>query len=321
MKGIFLRKKFCGWLLVLFLCGLFFIGLYFLLNAADSKATDKILSFLIVGGLICLAAIASWLLNFRAFICVDENYIKAKYHWFGKIDCKISDVDFAVARVNTLIIQLKDGKCHTIMGIENPWELSSVIRRNMSFEVTEKSEMLIEKLNNLKSAKKNAITYVCFGTALMFINIFIAVFLTGEKDLYEFSQTDWIIFAVMGGIETVTIILTFYFAQKAGKNNLPIEKMQYAIKKSIIETAPLLPGNVIKVFTNEDYTGRITFFGFPNEKTVYYTVEQVAPDYTLVKIYDSEIFESFEMLSDQVEALLDITKSFERELLITAQRF
>ena len=251
MEGMFLRKKFNVWLFLLFLCGLAFIGMYIFLNIVDPTATSKLLTFLIVGIMICLVVIPSWLLNSGAFIHIDEDSIKAKYHWFGKIDCKLSDVVFAVARVNTLIIQLKDGKTHTIMGIKNSWPLASIIRRNMSFEVTEQPETLNEKLNNLKANKKNGLIYVCSGVALMFVIIFITVFLTGEREIHEFSNIDWTIFAIMLATEIATAVATFYFAEKTGKNNIPIEKLQYEIQRRIIETQPLLPGFVIAVYTDE----------------------------------------------------------------------
>ena len=308
MEGMFLRKKFNIWLFLLFVCGLFFIGLYIFLNIVDPKATSELLTFLIIGILIILVVITSWLLNFGAFIHIDEDSIKAKYHWFGKIDCKLSDVVFAVARVNTLIIQLKDGKTHTIMGIENSWPLASIIRRNMSFEVTEQPEILMEKLNNLKATKKNGLIYVCSGVALMFVIIFVTVFLTGEREMHEFSNIDWTIFAIMCAIEIVTVIAIFYFAQKTGKNNIPIEKLHYEIQRRIIETQPLLPGNVIKVFADENYTVRLTFFGYPNQTSVYYAVQEFASDDTFFKSYESEIFENIEQLQGGFEALIDITE-------------
>ncbi len=307
MEGMFLRKKFNIWLFLLFLCGLAFIGMYIFLNIVDPEATSELLTFLIVGIMICLVVIPSWLLNLGAYIHIDETSIKAKYHWFGKIDCKLSDVVFAVARVNTLIIQLKDGKTHTIMGIENSWPLCSVIRHNMSFDVTEQPETLNEKLNNLKATKKNGLIYVCSGVALMFIIIFITVFLTGEREMYEFSNIDWTIFAIMCAIEIATGIATFYFAGKTGKNNIPIEKLQYTIQRRIIETQPLLPGFVIAVYTDENYTGRITLFGYPHDSAVYYSVQKLDPEYNLVQEYTSEIFESQEGLSEGFRSLIDIT--------------
>ena len=307
MDGVFLRKKFNGWLFLLFVCALFFIGLYIFLNIVDPKATSELLTFLIIGILIILVVIPSWLLNFGAFIRIDEDSIKAKYHWFGKIDCKLSDVVFAVARVNTLIIQIKDGKTHTIMGIENSWPLASIIRRNMSFEVTEQPEILMEKLNNLKATKKNGLIYVCSGVALMFIIIFITVFLTGEREMHEFSNIDWTIFAIMSVIELATVITTFYFARKTGKNNISIEKLQYEIQRRIIETQPMLPGFVIAVYTDENYTGRITLFGYPHDSAVYYSVQEFASDYTLFRAYTSDVYDSQEELPADFETLIDIT--------------
>ena len=308
MEGMFLRKKFNVWLFLLFLCGLAFIGMYIFLNIVDPTATSKLPTFLIVGIMICLVVIPSWLLNSGAFIHIDENSIKAKYHWFGKIDCKLSDVVFAVARVNTLIIQLKDGKTHTIMGIENSWPLASIIRRNMSFEVTEQPETLNEKLNNLKANKKNGLIYVCSGVALMFVIIFITVFLTGEREIHEFSNIDWTIFAIMLATEIATAVATFYFAGKTGKNNIPIEKLQYEIQRRIIETQPLLPGFVIAVYTDENYTGRITLFGYPNDSAVYYSVQAFASDYTLFRAYTSDVYDSQEELPANFETLIDITE-------------
>ena len=308
MEGIFLRKKFNIWLFLLFACGLFFIGLYIFLNIVDPGATSELLTFLIMGILIILVVIPSWLLNFGAFIHIDEDSIKAKYHWFGKIDCKLSDVTFAVARGNTLIIQLKDGKTHTIMGVENALPLASMIRRNMSFEVTEQPEVLMEKLNTLKSAKKKGLIYVCCGLVLMFINIFITVFLTGEREMHEFSNIDWTIFAIMVATEIATAVATFYFAGKTGKNNIPIEKLQYEIQRRIIETQPLLPGFVIAVYTDENYTGRITLFGYPNDSAVYYSVQAFASDYTLFRAYTSDVYDSQEELPANFETLIDITE-------------
>ncbi len=308
MEGMFLRKKFNIWLFLLFLCGLAFIGMYIFLNIVDPKATSELLTFLIAGIVICLVVIPSWLLNLGAYIHIDETSLKAKYHWFGKIDCNLSDIVFAVARVNTLIIQLKDGKTHTIMGIGNSWPLCSVIRRNMSFDVTEQPETLKEKLNKLKATKKNGLIYVCSGVAFMFIIIFITVFLTGAREMHEFTNIDWTIFSIMCAIEIATVIATFYFAQKAGKNNIPMEKLRYEIQRRSIETQPLLPGFVIAVYTDENYMGRITLFGYPNDSAVYYSVQEFAPDYTLLRTYTSDIYGSQEELPADFETLIDITE-------------
>ena len=142
----------------------------------------------------------------------------------------------------------------------------------------------------------------------MFITLFATIYLTGARDLDEFGKIDWIIFAIMCVMEILIIIITFSFALKIGKTNIPIEKLQYDIQRRIIETKPLLPGNVIKVVTDENYSGRITLYGYPNQDSVYYVVQNIASDFTLFKSYESEIFENVEQLQDGLEELIDITK-------------
>ena len=248
------------------------------------------------------------MLNFKAFFFIDKEHIKGKYRFFGKIDCSISDVVFALGRNGTLIIQLKDGKTHTITQIENAWRLASVIRRNMPFDVSDPPKTLIEELNKLKSGRKKGILCVFFGLALMFINIFITVFLTGEREMHEFNKTDWTVFTFMCAIEIATVVATFYFAGKAGKNNIPIERLKYCIQRTVIESYPLLPGFVIAVYADEDYTARITLFGYPQDSAVYYSVQNLDAEYNPVHQYTSEVFENQEGLSEEFSSLIDITE-------------
>lgn len=305
-NGVFKHNKANG--ITIILSGIFLIGLFIFIGFKDPDATlNGLLVGLVLGTLFGLIGTGFLLFNFKAFFYIDNGHIKGKYHYFGKINCNIGDVAFTLGRNQTLIIQLKDGKTYTIMGIENAWQLASIIRQNMPFEVAEQPETLIEELNKLKSSKKKGLVYVCFGLALMFINIFITVFLTNDREMHEFNITDWTVFAIMCVIEIVTVIVTFFFASKTGKNNVTIEKLKYSIQRTIIESYPLLPGNVIKVFSDENYTGRITLFGYPNNDSVYYTVQEFASDYTFFKTYESEIFENAEQLQDGFEALIDIT--------------
>lgn len=311
IEAVFKKKSI--WNMVTLLCGLFLIGLFIFLGYVDSEATvSTLLTGIVFGLIICVFSVICLFFNFKAHLLIDNGYIKGRYHYFGKIDCHISDVDFALWQTNTLFIQLKGGKCHTIVGIENPFVLCSEILRNMTFQADASPKEMIESLDILKSEKKKYMIQVCFGLALMFINIFITVFLTGEKELNEFSTIDWIIFAVMCAVEVAIIGVTFYFAQKAGKCNIPIHKQKYAIRRAIIETESLLPGNVLKVFADENYIGRITLFGFPNSNSVYYTVEEYASDYNLDKVYESEIYEDVEQISTGLEALIDITEKVVR---------
>ena len=311
MEGMFLRKKFNGWLFLLFVCGLFFIGLYIFLNIVDPTVTSELLTFLIMGILICLVVIPSWLLNFGAFIRIDEDSINAKYHWFGKIDCKLSDVTYAVARINTLIIQLKNGKTHTIMGVENPWPLASAIRQQIFTVETEKPDTLLRKLEEVQAARKKKLYWVIGCIALMFANIFIAVLLTGGKEMYAFSNTDWILFSIMGVVEILTVIFTFYFAGQCGKQLLPIEHLKYRLKGAYIATTPLPAGIVKRVYTDADHMGRIVICGFPNDESVYYCVQEFVEDYLLKTVNTSEIYENEDNLPNEaLSTFIEISDHF-----------
>lgn len=305
-NGFFKHNKATG--ITIILSGILLIALFIFIGFKEPDATlNGLLVGCGLGAFFCLIGTGFLLFNYNAFFYIDNGHIKGKYHYFGKINCNICDVAFTLGRNQTLIIQLKDGKTHTIMGLENAWQLASIIRQNIPFEVDEQPESLIEELNNFKSHKKKGLIFVCSGLVLMFIIIFITVLLTGEKEMYEFSNTDWTIFAIMVAAEIATTVATFYFASKTGKNNLPIEKQKYCIRRTIIETQPLLPGFVIAVYTDDNYTARLTFFGYPNEDLVYYAVQEFASEYTLFKSYESEIFENIEQFQGGLEALINIT--------------
>ena len=307
MSGEFLRKKFNPMLFFMFVCGLILIGFYFFFNTTDPEATSGTLTFLIFGVLIILFTIHSWFFNLGAYLTVDENSIKGKYHWFGKIDCKLTEISYAVARINTLVIRLRNGKAYTITGIKNPIPIASLIRESLRFEAAEYPEMLKEKLNALKAENKKRLLYVIIGVALMFINIFVTVFLTGEKEMHNFNKYDWIIFAVMSVIEILTVTFTFCLADSTGKSKLYIEELEYTLRRTIIESAPLSRGYFIGAYADNDYTARITIHGYPNQDAVYFLIEEFNSDYKLVRAYLSETIESLNELPLTFDALIDIT--------------
>ena len=308
MDGIFIRKKTNIWLGLLLLCGIFFVILYVFLNMVDSEAPSELLTFLIMGIICGLIAIPSMLLNHGAYIHIEENIIKAKYHWFGKLDCSTDDIEFVLPQVNTLTILMKGGKRHVIMGVENSWTLSSAIRRQ-SFEIEKESpNSLRQKLSLAQATRKKELWWVFGSIALMFVNIFIAVLLTGGRDLPEFSKLDWILFSVMGVIELLTLISLFYVAQRCGKHLLPIEQLKYRLRGAVIATHPLPTNNITAVYTDENHTGRIVVCGFPNDDSVYYCVEEIYGNFALETVHTSEIYESIEELPEEgFSALIDIT--------------
>lgn len=308
MDGIFIRRKTNFWLFLSLLFGIFFIILYAYLNIVDPEATSELLTFLIMGIIWGLIAIPFLFLNHGAYIHVEEDNINAKYHWFGRLNCRIDDIEFVLPRINTLTILLKSGKRHVIMGVENSWALSAAIRRHIFKIEKETPDSLQQKLSQAHATRKKELWWVFGCIAMMLVNIFIAVLLTGGRDLHEFSQLDWIFFSVMGLIELLTFIGLYYAAQRCGKHLLPIEQLRYRLRGAIIATHPLPTNHTTAVYTDENHTGRIVVCGFPNDESVYFEVQTFDEPYELKALHTSEIYDSADELpKEKFLDLIDIT--------------
>ena len=308
MDGIFIRKKLNLGNVVFLLCGISFLVLYFFLNIVDPEASSELLIFLISGILCSSAGIFLMLLNHGAYIHIGENTIKARFNWFGRLDCRIDDVEFVLPQTNTLTILLKSGKRFMIMGLENSWALSAAIRgQNFKIE-TGTADSIRNELAQHQAARKRELRWVLCGIALMFAIIFLTVLLTGGRDPNEFSRLDWAVFAVMCFAELAVVIGMFCAAQRCGKHLLPIEQLKYRLRGAIIAAHPLPSNNTIAVYTDDDYTGRIVVCGFPNDKSVYYCVQEIAGNFALETVYTSEVFDSADQLpEEEFSPLIDIT--------------
>ena len=91
MQGMF--KKKISDSIIIFVCGLLFCALIVFVKMDGNKI------WCIVAGIgICFYGIISFFFNYNAFLHVEDDHIKGKYHLAGKIDCSLSDISFAVAR-------------------------------------------------------------------------------------------------------------------------------------------------------------------------------------------------------------------------------
>lgn len=305
MKAKFAKRYI--WSIICLCCGLFVtVMLTICVFKGDYDA--------IIGVVFCvvytIGSIMSLFVNRNAYLVIEDGYIKGKYHLFGKIDAPVSNVDFVSAQPNALTVQLKDGKVHRILGVENSWDLCFELRRQISCDVSESVDELIVDLNKNRSLKKKGIIFLCIGLALMFINIFITVLLTEERNFVNFGNIDWIIFSIFCVVEIITVVVTFGIAAKTGKLIFFIEKNDYNIRRKMIETKELLPGEVIKVYTDNGYVTRITLFGYPNSDSVYFSLEQMDFDYSLKCYNKSQVYENIDELSELLEQFIDISEKF-----------
>lgn len=228
--------------------------------------------------------------NRNAYLSFDETYIDGKYNWRGKIYCPLSEIDFITYNANTLIIMEEDGKQHRISGLTNLREVAAFLRKNVPFDSYVSSQSFKDDLFYWKETKKKLLIITIVGCVLLFINIFVTVYLTDGKELYEFSSADKNIMIIfMGFLEPLILICTFVFADKCGKTKLPIEKALYSLNRLTVENTPLPSGNVKKVFTDYNYSQRITLLTNPDD-TITVIIEKI--NFDVLEQESSEIFKN-----------------------------
>ena len=312
VSAVFAKKSI--WNKITLFCGLFLIGFTLYVARQDPQA-ELFDTLLLIGAGVLIAVVSGifLMLNHNAFLTFADGRIKGKYHWFGKIDCHISDVEFVQAQINTLVIRMKDGTVHQIMGVLNPWDFVCAMEPRLDFQARESAEELMLQLCDIKHARKREIAFTVCLWVLMMLSIFVTVFLTDGKELSGFVRRDWIIFWIMCAVGVSALVAMFCFAQKAGKKLFLIEALAYRLRRTVIETTPLLPGNAVKVFANRGFYARVTVFGYPNDDGAYYSGEELHRDKYLVDVYRSEVYEKMEWLMDEldeIDGLIDITDKF-----------
>ena len=308
MEGIFIKKKNNIWSILMLWCGIFLAVLYVGLKMVDAEATDGLITLLVLGVCCGLVAVPSMLLNRDAYIRVENGTVKAKYHWFGKLDCTIAEIAFVLPQVNMLTILLKSGKRHVIMGIANAWSVAATIRKEGYRVEEEAPDVIRAEMARAQAARKKTLLWVLGGAILIFANIFIAVGLTGGRDMPVFTKTDWVIFAAMSVVELATVVVLFFLADRCGKQQLPIEQLKYRLRNGAIFTYPMPNNKVVAVYADVNGGGRIVVCGFPNDASVYYYIQEVVGNYELETIHTSEIYDSPEELPEEIFTwLVDIT--------------
>ncbi len=290
---------------------LILIGLFLCVSMSVKIGNDKLFG-IVLGIVMCIIGIAALFYNFNAFLSMENNHIIGKYGWFRTINCSISDIKFALPQNNMLTIELKNGRRIVIGGIVNSFEFCNFIYRTMSFESNDSPANLFHKLHELKRKRKRNIIITCCVCAFMFINIFLTVFLTDGRELYQFSKTDWSIMAVMGIVELFTIIVTFYYGYLAGRLIFSIEEIKYDLRRAIMLTHPLPSGNIKKVYAYDDYSVRLILYDRLNGPYDIYLLQKLNSNYSLetVSKTNEDQIDDKENFQNILESFIDITDKF-----------
>jgi len=318
MKAVF--KKSFRYLFILFLTlDLMWTGLFVFFLVNGMRAVGDIVLFSVITLIYYALAVILFLYNRKAYLQINDNRIVGKFGFFRRLDCDISEVTFVLVQNDTIHIVLKDQKYH-VVGIKNAYAIGALIQQKMPFSPCEATKEAVESIKKrIRSRKKNIILVFCMaGLSLVWL---LAAFplIDTSKEFSDFIPRDWWIFAILCALELATLITMFVLAVRTRKGNLQLEKQIYEIKRSAMETTPLLwgPGELRAVLAYPLYSQRVTVYSGCVENDPLSTccrVESFDEKYQLKFLYQTEPC-TVENLDESFQGLIDLTDKFTKKNL------
>ena len=296
------------WIVLFFISGFLFIGLYIFLKIVDPKASSEVLIFLFAGMIILLCSLIMFAASSEKVILIERDFLIITGNLLSKKKLKLSKIAFVSSYENTLQIMLKNGKIRTIANIENASSISSKIKKHMVYDSKAKTSLLLKALNRSTKLKKY-FKLMCLCMILMFAYIVTTLILTQGKDTEQFTKAEWAIFITAMSLEGITLFPLFYFAKKS-EYMLQIKKSQNAIMQTVIRESPLLSENAIRVYASPDFIQRITIVSNTTKDGFYYIAEKFDTSFNFQKTYESETFSHIEELISIFENFKDISKNW-----------
>ena len=267
----------------------------------------------VLAAMAVIAEIFVMTFNRRSNFRIEQGRITARYHWFGRLDCSLDEVAFVRGQTMNLDILLKNGKRHSIAFVANEQQLCSEIRRQI-FAMEEKTpDALKDQLMKIHQKRRRMIYWAIACGAMMFVNIFLADWITGGMEFEGFSHQDWIRFWIIAAAETVTVTGMFALASRSGRLLVEMEHLRDRIQRAGIAAQTLPSASVKAVYTDADAKGRVVVCGIPNDQSVYYIVQNFDADFHLHTAYTSDFFNDLAELREELSPeLIDITSWFQR---------
>lgn len=315
MDGVFCKQRFTKIFNIAGLMSGVFLALlfgFFIFTGEFSTLDDIIIScfFACFGLLISILCGISLYVNKKAYIHIDEQKISAFCHFGLSLECNLSDVSRVSYGGTGLYIQLKNGKKYNLMNLENAYQLGKHIQKRIPIKPSTslKKDELTAAIPPLRKKRKREGIGAIISFLLIFPGIFLTAALTDWKDLYEFSSKDWTVFSLMFGVGVIVIVVFCILLRKYLLDTEEINKMQETLCQIILKTAPVQPGNPIKLLIDDDIYAsiRLTIYGYPNADDVYFTVEQVNRSYEIECIHTSKVYTDINALSPEIEGMTEI---------------
>ena len=296
------------------LFGLILIVMFAAMLVSDEFTTldDLVIScfFLCFGFIVLVFSIGSLYVNHKAFIHIDNLTISAFCHHGFRLDCNIADIDSISYGGTGLTLRLKNGRRYGFMNLQNAYDIGAYIQRRLTLSVSlENKERLIAAIPSLRKKRRKSGFGALSCFLLMFPTVFLALILTGWKDLQNFNSHDWTIFLLMGCTEVILLTLFTVLLRKWTTSIENLTTKENRLNRIIIQTTATLPGNAKRMFISNDLysVSRITVFGYPNSEQVYFTVETVTRDYTLECLHTSRIYDDFNEITPYIDGMEEVT--------------
>lgn len=315
MDGVFGKQRFTKVYNIVGLISGAFLALlfgFFICIGEFRTLDDVIVSYFFVcfGIFISILCGISLYVNRKVYIHVDDQKISAFCHFGLSLECDLSEVSNVSYGGTGLNIQLKNGKKHNLMNLNNAYQIGKYIQKRISVKPTISldKDKLISTITPLRKKRKREGISSIFCFLLIFPGIFLTAALTGWKDLHEFGSDDWTIFSIMGSVGVIVIVVFCILLRKYLLHTDELNKMQGTLYKTILQTAPVQPGNAIKLFIDDDVYAsiRLTIYGYPNSDEVYFTVEQVNRNFEVERIHESRIYANINELAPEIEGMTEI---------------
>lgn len=299
MDGKFIKNKTPYFALFLLMSGVYDVVISgrLLVRVGFSSGRNSLFAilFVLLGLALCVLCVLALCVRRNMRLHIESGHISGVLRFGQKLECDVSEIEYAEAGVAVLSIKLKSGKLYTITGLKNAMELYDCIRGGLEpVEEMCSRETLEEEVRKLKDVRKKAVSRVYISMALWFADILLCVALTGARDLGTFSVRDWLVFGVMMTLLAGIVVSTFVMAVRAGKYLPLIQEKSHRLRRVLLESEPLGKGKCRKILADDGAFIRVVIYGFPNAEDAYLTIEAIDRQLRLCCVYESPIYPSEE---------------------------
>ncbi len=176
------------------------------------------IAFLIGGIALGILAILLFSFNKRAFLKISDGRIEAEYGFSKSASISIVDIIDITLVLNKLTIETRN-ETFEFESLANASDIHAYLSSKIKprIDLAHLDEDYEDYKKQLKKTKLFIVlTIVC--VVFLFLNLFVCIILTGERDFPDFTESDKIIFYIFSAVEAVTLILTFVSAIACGNN-------------------------------------------------------------------------------------------------------